>query len=108
MTWISNGLEARVKRGVGIGGSEVIPEVELRDRSGQCWWGYMASIEQIEERFRHYGASGESSGGAYFWATGLIIVRDTSDETLRAAVNDLTATGQFSRALELLADATHS
>ncbi len=104
LLWISNSFNVRVERGVGLDGSEAILEVEVQDGSGRRWWGYVATIEQIEERLRHYSSSGECAGGAYFWGTGLIIVRDTSDETLRAAVDDLIATGEFSKALELLPD----
>lgn len=82
----------------------IIRDIGLRNSSGERWWGSVATIDQIQERLDHYEISGECAGGAYFWAAGLVVVRDDSDNTLMKTVNDLIDTGGYEVALVRILD----
>lgn len=82
----------------------IIRDIELRSSSGERWWGSVATIDQIHERLDHYANSAECAGGNYFWAAGLVVVRDDSDSTLIETVNDLIDSGNYATALVPILD----
>ena len=57
----------------------------------------IANIRTIMHRHR---ASGESAGGAYFWAADAVIVETLDRETIEKAVADLIESGEFETAFD--------
>jgi hypothetical protein len=64
---------------------------------------YMATfftLENLRHLFVKNRSTGECASGKYLWAANMIIVESLDDETIKTAVADLIATGEFGRAFE--------
>src|SRR5689334_17870792 len=58
------------------------------------------TLENIRHLFLKNRTTGECAAGTYLWAASMIIVESLDEETIRAAVADLMASGEFDRAFE--------
>ena len=97
--WAINSIEVHAQVGVSTAGPVPIGELEITDPDGTRRWGHLATIDQIEKRLIQHGNTGECADGSYFWATGLVILKDLEPSTVRAAVDDLVVTGEYRSAL---------
>lgn len=66
--------------------------------------GTAFTLESIRVLMERYSTTGEGDYGQYFWAADLVILKDFAEETFRAMIADLVATGEVSRALSRVSD----
>lgn len=57
--------------------------------------------EDLRELLERWRVSGEHAGGACVWDPSMIVVRDLRISTIRAAVEDLIASGDIRKAMQL-------
>ncbi|MDH4117490.1 MAG: hypothetical protein OEW30_08865 [Acidimicrobiia bacterium] len=79
----------------------VIHDVDLFDDAGNHYFGYFATLDMLQERLDYYRGSGEGAEGRYFNATGVMVLRDMSAETMRAVVQDLIDSGEVEESFML-------
>ncbi|MFJ8105824.1 hypothetical protein [Streptomyces sp. NPDC096132] len=57
--------------------------------NGDRWWGVILTMGRIQAIMDRERGTGDSLGGAYFWAKGLVIVREPGMESMVRAIEDL-------------------
>jgi hypothetical protein len=71
--------------------------VEVRLPDGSRWGAALYTPEEIRAILDQWRRSDERSG-LYFWAPGVLIVRDLAHGSVAALVEDLISTGEFEEA----------
>jgi hypothetical protein len=71
---------------------------------GTRWIATFCTFAHLETLRRACAATGENLGGKYLWASDLILIDDTSRESLTAAVADIVAAGDLPSAFSELDD----
>lgn len=70
----------------GGSGLSELTDVEVHSPDGRRWVGTVGSLAHVRAIMERYEETGECDNGAYFWATGLLFMRE---ETIEAAVDAL-------------------
>jgi hypothetical protein len=79
-------------------------DVELRTRDGRRFLATFGTIADVADAMTRWRETGECLGGRYFWLADLVIVDSADVATIVAAVDDMVATGELTRALSEVRD----
>jgi hypothetical protein len=77
-------------------------DVEVALADGSRWGATFFTLSNIEALFEKNRRTGECHGGLYFWATGMIIVRQLDQETIEATIEALRDDGEFEQVFNRL------
>jgi len=64
-------------------------DLHITGPGGEEWWAAVFSMGKLQEIMDRWRETGESLNGSYFWAKGLVIVREPGLEGMIRAVEDL-------------------
>ncbi|MDX3382335.1 hypothetical protein PV682_12815 [Streptomyces niveiscabiei] len=64
-------------------------DVLITGPDGEQWWAAIFSMSKLQEIMDRWRETGESLNGGYFWAKGLVIVREPGLEGMVLAIEDL-------------------
>ena len=67
-------------------------EVECK---GKLYKGTFITPKCIDERLKNYEKTGENGDGSYFWAKGMIIIKEITNETIEKTLIDLIKRNDF-------------
>ena len=70
---------------------------------GSRWVGTFFAFDYVAQLRDNCAASGECLGGKYLWASDLVLVDDTSRESIETVIRDLLASGELRSALSEVA-----
>lgn len=91
----------------GVGGLDPVNDnvdVEVRLEDGSRWAATFFTLENLRETFEKNSRTAECRGGLYFWASGMVIVRHLTHESIVLTVEELMEEDELSRAFEHLED----
>lgn len=77
-------------------------DVAVTVADGTRWVATFCSFQHVQTLRSRWARSGECLSGRYVWMTNMILVVDTSRQTIEHVIQDLLASGEFKRALAQL------
>ena len=78
-------------------------DVEVLLEDGSRWGATFFTVANIRSLMDKVAATGEASGD-WFWAANMIMIRELTLDSIRAAVEDIYATGYLASTFGILAD----
>ena len=72
-------------------------DVHVQLDDGREYAGTLYTPANITSLLHKFERSGECALGRYFWDPTMLVVRDLTEETIRAAIEDLVATGDIEK-----------
>ncbi len=71
-----------------------LTDVELTSPDERRWVGTVGTLEAVGRILTRYRRTGECLAGTYFWASGLLILREDREEAAFDALEDLVRSGE--------------
>lgn len=81
-------------------GLKQLTDVEVRAPDGRCWVGTVGTLKAVEKIMSRYAETGECLGGVYFWASGLLILRDEDEGAAFDSLEGLVDAGELESCFE--------
>lgn len=73
-------------------------DIEVKMADGRRFVATFFTIQNIVTIMRRYEVTGECKNGLYFWASDMVILRELTEHSIRATVQDLVDSGEFAAA----------
>ena len=83
---------------------DAVTDVVVTVGDGSRWIATFCAVAHLDTLRAACRATGENLGGRYLWASDLILVDDTSRDSVAAVVADLVAAGDVPSAFSEMAD----
>lgn len=77
-------------------------DVEVDLRNGRRFAATFFTVRNLSSLIEKYRVTGECAHGTFVWAVEMIILRDLTEESIHATVQDLISTGVIESAMLLL------